>query len=80
MKAIVFALIVTGLLVFTSYRAMTFEPDAAVAPIYGDYGQYAASPRVFTGPWTATTGRGCSALSAESGVGLNHSPILYSPL
>jgi hypothetical protein len=43
MKAIVFALVVTGLLVFTSYRAITFEPDAAIAPIYVDHGGYATS-------------------------------------
>ena len=27
MKTILFALVATGLLVFTGYRAMTFEPD-----------------------------------------------------
>jgi hypothetical protein len=43
MKTILFALIVTGLLAFTSYRAMTFEPDAPVAPSYADYGGYATS-------------------------------------
>ena len=32
MKAILLALVVTSLLVFTSYRAMTFEPDAYATP------------------------------------------------
>jgi hypothetical protein len=41
MKAILFAVILTGLLVFTSYRAMTVETNAPVAPSYVDYGEYA---------------------------------------
>ena len=32
MKAILSALIVTGLVVFTSYRAMTVETEAPVTP------------------------------------------------
>jgi hypothetical protein len=47
------------LLVFTSYHAMTFEPDAPVASSYVDYGGYATPAPVGlhrsmdgdNGPW-----------------------------
>ena len=62
MKAILFALVVTGLVVFASYRAMTVEPDAPVSPSFVDYGgMRRRPPSAFTPSWTATTGRGCSA-------------------
>ena len=58
MKTILFALIVTGLLVFTSYRAMTDESDAPVAPSYVDYGYAIPAPAGLhrsmdgdNGPW-----------------------------
>jgi len=58
MKTILFAFIVTGLLVFTSYRAMTFGPDAPVAPAYVNYDVYATPSADLhrsmdgdTGPW-----------------------------
>ena len=59
LKAILFALIVTGLVVFASYHAMTVEPDAPVAPSFADYGGYATpAPAGFhpfvdgdNGPW-----------------------------
>lgn len=58
-KAILFALIATGLVVFVSYRAMTAQSDAPVAPSLADYGGYATpAPAGFhpfvdgdNGPW-----------------------------
>lgn len=40
MKAILFGLIVLGTLMFTSYQAMTFEPDPPIAPSYIGYDGY----------------------------------------
>jgi len=40
MKAALFAISVIGLLGFTSYRAMTIEPDPPVASNYTNYGGY----------------------------------------
>ena len=77
MKTILFALIVTGLLVFTSYRAMTFEPDPPIAPSYVDYGGYAtpASAGLHrsmdgdNGPWLIKEADGGSAKPLRAGKG-----------